>query len=183
MAYRIAVLDDDGRELHKTEEMLSRYGETHPQYTLQITCFQEIKPFMDAVCGGAGEEERAFDVLLMDVYLPDGNGIDSAKILREKGYEGVIIFKSSSPDDMVEAYSVDALCYLMKPVSQEEFDRAMDKAVKEIRRYTEAPADRKGKMQPVSGISEEETGSREPEVFRPLRCRIKEIFIKRNGRA
>ncbi len=183
MAYRIAVLDDDGRELHKTEEMLSRYGETHPQHVFQITCFQEMKPFMDAVCGGAGKEGWAFDALLMDVYLPDGNGIDGAGLLREKGYEGVIIFKSSSPDDMVEAYSVDALYYLMKPVSQEEFDRAMDKAVKEIRRYTEAPADRKGKMQPAGGIAEKETGSGEPEVFRPLRYRIKEIFIKRNGRA
>ncbi len=194
MAYRIAVLDDDGRELHKTEEMLSRYGETHPQYTLQITCFQEIKPFMDAVCGGAGEEERAFDVLLMDVYLPDGNGIDSAKILREKGYEGVIIFKSSSPDDMVEAYFVNALCYLMKPVSQEELDRAMDKAVKEIRRHAEELAGerklrhaeeltgRERKQQPAGGVSEKESGSGKPEVFPPLRDMVKKILTNRNGR-
>ncbi len=182
MAYRIAVLDDDGRELHKTEEMLSCYGETHPQYTLQITCFQEIKPFMDAVCGGAEKEERAFDVLLMDVYLPDGNGMDSAKILREKGYKGVIIFKSSLPDDMVEAYSVNALCYLVKPVSQEELDRAMDKAVKEIRRPAEEAADEERKLQPAGGVSEKETGSGKPEVFPHLRDMVKKILTNRNGR-
>lgn len=53
MAYQIAVLDDDVRELNKMEEMLSLYGETHPQHELEIACFQEIKPFMDAVvCSG-----------------------------------------------------------------------------------------------------------------------------------
>ncbi len=55
MAYRIAVLDDDKKELHKTEELLSLYGETHSQYKLEITCFEEIKPFMDAVCSGDGK--------------------------------------------------------------------------------------------------------------------------------
>jgi len=58
MAYQIAMLDDDKKELHKTAELLSLYGETHPQYKLEITCFQEIKPFMDAVCSGGGEGKQ-----------------------------------------------------------------------------------------------------------------------------
>ena len=129
MAYRIAVLDDDKKELHKTEELFSLYGETHPQYKLEITYFQEIRPFMDAVCSGDGKEEWAFDILLMDVYLPDGNGIKSARVLREKGYKGVIIFKSSSEEDAIRAYSVSALHYLVKPVAQDKFFKAIEKAV------------------------------------------------------
>lgn len=130
MAYQIAVLDDDARELHKTEEMFSLYEETHPQYELEITCFQEIKPFMEAVYYKDGNEKWAFDVLLMDVYLPDGDGIESAQVLREKGYEGVIIFKSSSEEDAIRAYSVSALHYLVKPVAQDKFFKAIEKAVR-----------------------------------------------------
>ena len=131
MAYQIAVLDDDVRELHKTEEMLSLYGETHPQHELEIACFQEIKPFMDAVvCSGDGKEKWTFDILLMDVYLPDGNGIKSAEILREKGYKGVIIFKSSSEEHVLDSFSVGALQYLIKPVSPEKLFGTIEKAVK-----------------------------------------------------
>jgi len=57
MAYRIAVLDDDIRELDRTVERLSIYGESYPQNELQITCFQEMKLFMEAVCSGNGKEE------------------------------------------------------------------------------------------------------------------------------
>ncbi len=129
MAYRIAVLDDDKKELHETEELFSLYGETHPQYKLEITCFEEIRPFMDAVCSGDGKEEWIFDILLMDVYLPDGNGIKSARVLREKGYKGVIIFKSSSEEHVIDSFSVRALQYLIKPVAQDKFFKAIEKAV------------------------------------------------------
>ncbi len=176
MAYRIAVLDDDTEELHKTEEMLSLYGETHPQNELEITCFQEIKPFMEAVCGGV-REEWAFDILLMDVYLPDGNGIKSARVLREKGYEGVMIFKSSSREDAIEAYSVNALHYLVKPVSQKKFDRAMDKAVEELRRHTAALTKEEIQAQPAGGALDEKESGDGKFLGRMINM-IKKILIK-----
>ncbi len=185
MTYRVAVLDDDTRELHRTAEMLSFYGERRRQFGLEITYFQEVKPFMEAVSCKDGKGKWAFDVLLMDVYLPDGDGIESAGLLREKGYEGVIIFKSSLREDALRAYSIRALHYLVKPVSQEKLDGAMDKAVKEIRRRVEKQEDAEQNVPFFSGgpsALEKETGSGKPEVFRPLGYRIKEIFIKRNGR-
>lgn len=176
MAYRIAVLDDDLKELHKTEEMLFLYGEEHRQYVLEIMCFQEMKPFMDAVCGRDENEEWTFDILLMDVYLPDGNGIKSAKILREKGYEGIIIFKSSSRENAIEAYSVNALHYLVKPVSQEQLDRAMEKAVAEILRHTEAGEEKN--VQLTSGT----LYTKVPKGSNTLRHMINKMLTKWNER-
>ncbi len=132
MVYRIAVLDDEAVELRKTEEMLSLYEKMHPGHELKISCYSEMKKFMDAVCGGEENAEWGFDILLMDIYLPDGNGIKGAEILRQKGFEGVIIFQSSSQDNAIEAYFVNALQYLVKPVSQEKLDRAIGRAIKEI---------------------------------------------------
>ncbi len=177
MAYRIAVLDDDTRELHRTAEMLSFYGERHRQCELEITCFQEIKPFMEAVCSGDRKEEWAFDVLLMDIYLPDGDGIESARVLREKGYEGAIIFKSSSEEDAVRAYSVSALHYLVKPVSQENLDGAMDRAVAKIRQYQPAAVKEEINVQPGGGAL---LNKKEPEGKKPPGHMIKKILAKWN---
>lgn len=133
MAYRIAVLDDEEAELRKTEEILSLYGKSHPGYEFKISCYSEMKKFMDAVRAGGEHAEWAFDILLMDIYLPDGNGIKSAGILRQKGFEGVIIFKSSSLDNAMDAFSVGAMQYLVKPVSQEKLEKAIEKAVEKVR--------------------------------------------------
>ncbi len=175
MAYRIAVLDDDIRELHRTVKMLSFYEETHPQYELEITCFQEIKPFMEAVYCEDENEKWAFDVLLMDVYLPDGDGIESAQVLRDKGYEGIIIFKSSLGEDAIRAYSVSALHYLVKPVSQAKLDEAMDRAVEKIRQYAAVLAKEKISVPPVSNTSINEKA---PEGRKPLGRMIKNAIKK-----
>lgn len=178
MAYRIAVLDDDTRELDRTVEMLSLYRETHPQNELQITCFQEVKPFMEAVCSGNVKEGWAFEILLMDVYLPDGDGIESAQVLREKGYGGVIMFKSSSDEDAIRAYSVSALHYLVKPVSQEKLDGTIDRAVAKIRRHQAAVIEEEINVQPVCGVL---LNKKEPGGWKPLGHMIKRFWQKWNG--
>ncbi len=176
MAYRIAVLDDDIRELHRTVEMLSCYGERHQQYPLEITCFQEIKPFMEAVYCKDGNEKWAFDVLMMDVYLPDGDGIESARVLRDKGYEGVIIFKSSLGEDAIRAYSVSALHYLVKPVSQKKLDGAMDRAVEKIRQYAVSQTTKEDII--VLPVSSTSINEKAPEGGMPLGSMIKNVIKK-----
>lgn len=125
----IAVLDDEITELHKTSEMLSLYEKMHPEYELKISCYTEMKLFMEAVCGREGQVVQDFDILFMDICLPDGNGVEGAQILREKGFHGSIVFKSSSREYALEAYSVGALQYLVKPVSKEKLFRALDRAI------------------------------------------------------
>lgn len=134
MTYRIAILDDNAADLQRTEEMLSTYSAAHPEHELKTVCFTQAEPFMESVCrtGHDGAGAWAFDILLMDIYLPDGNGMNCARTLRENGYEGIIIFQSSSAEHAVEAYQVDARQYLLKPISPERFFAAMDRAAEEL---------------------------------------------------
>ncbi len=71
----------------------------------------------------------------MDICLPDGSGMECVRTLRENGYEGSIIFQSSSAEHTVEAFQVDAIQYLLKPVSQEQFFAAVDRAASELTRH------------------------------------------------
>ena len=87
---------------------------------------------MEAVCDGQENWEHAFVILFMDINLPDGAEMESARCLRQKGFEDVIIFTSSSAEYALDAWAVDALHYLVKPVSQEGIDRVMKKAMEKL---------------------------------------------------
>ncbi len=134
MGYRIALLTSEAAESDRMKKLLACYGKTHPEQELETVCYRKLQPFMEAVCGcGAGKRAGwAFDILIMDVEMPDGDGIEAASLLRRKGFGGIIIFQSRTADHALEAYGVDALQYLVKPVSREGFNRAMERAVKEL---------------------------------------------------
>ena len=150
MFYRIAILDDDADALRRTEEMLSAYGAAYPEHELETACFTHTEPFMESVCRTGHAGEWTFDMAVMDIYLPDGNGLECARTLRENGYEGIIIFQSSSAEHAVEAFQVDAIQYLLKPVSQEQFFAAVDRAVGKLNRHRKTRRKMETGEQPVS---------------------------------
>lgn len=122
---RMAVLDDDMTEIHKTEQMISAYEKMNPEHEYIVACYTEVKTFMEAICIGEDTAEWVYDILLMDVYLPDGNGIKCGRRLRDKGFAGVIIYKSSTAENCLDALSVEALQYLIKPVSEDKLFETM----------------------------------------------------------
>lgn len=62
---------------------------------------------------------------------------------------GVIIFQTSSAEHAVEAYEVDAVQYLIKPVSKERLFAAVDRAVEELPRYRKKRRKKVTEEQPV----------------------------------
>ncbi len=132
MVYRVALLSAEAAESDRTERLLAGYGKAHPGQELEIICYGKLRPFMEAVCGDKERAGRAFDILIMDVELPEGGGIEAASLLRRKGFEGMIIFQSWTAEHALEAYGVDALQYLVKPASGESLGRAIERAIKEL---------------------------------------------------
>ncbi len=133
MEYRVALLSSEAAESERTEKLLAGYGKTHPGQELETVCYRKLRPFMEAVCGDKERAGRDFDILIMDVELQEGDGIEAASLLRRKGFGGVIIFQSRAADRALDAYGVSALQYLVKPAGREQLWRAMERAVREIR--------------------------------------------------
>lgn len=65
------------------------------------------------------------DLLVLDIEMPGLTGIELAKSLKQLP---LIIFISSHSKYAVDAFEVDAIDYLVKPVSQERLVRAVEKA-------------------------------------------------------
>ena len=61
--------------------------------------------------------KRPYDLVFLDIEMPDVDGIHLAKMLREKYQEVPIVFLTSHIEYALEGYEVNALRYLTKPVS------------------------------------------------------------------
>lgn len=75
------------------------------------------------------EEEPDFDVLFVDIQMAGMNGMEMAKKIREKDETMVIIFTTGITDYLEEGYEVEAMHYLVKPVSESKVKTCLDKVL------------------------------------------------------
>src|ERR1700761_5620269 len=101
-----------------------------------VSSFIEQTPFLNLVgkFSSAVEALRAIhaqkvDVLFLDIQMPDLNGIELARVLENSKVKPRIIFTTAYNQFALEGYRVDALDYLLKPFSYEEFLHAANKAL------------------------------------------------------
>ena len=82
-----------------------------------------VKSFTDANSFVNSYKDLAFDMCILDNHLPDGKGLELAKRLMHKK----VIFVSAHDISAHEAYDVNAIDVLKKPVSKERLQAAIKK--------------------------------------------------------
>ena len=65
------------------------------------------------------------DTFLLDIFMPELNGIDIARELKNMGAEGKIIFITGGNDYITEAFEIHAFSYIQKPVEYEKFAKVI----------------------------------------------------------
>lgn len=123
----IAICDDEVQELERTNRLLKQYAFEHPQYEIKIHSFSAPVELLSCV-----SEQGGFDVLLLDVYMDGILGTDAARELRDMGDHCQIIFLTSSRDHAIDAFSLDAAHYLVKPYTEHEFFSALEKVMDKL---------------------------------------------------
>ena len=97
---------------------------------------QLAKQGFEVIAAGTGEEgvrafgEAAPDLVLLDVRLPDADGLDVLRRIKDKNRRAVILVMTAF-DDMkttVEAIKLGAFEYLVKPLDATELELTIDKA-------------------------------------------------------
>ena len=81
--------------------------------------------------GMQAAKERDFDIIFLDVQLPDGNGLQQLPVLRaiSSAPEVIIITGFANSEGAEEALSRDAWDYIKKPVSVMEITRSIQSAL------------------------------------------------------
>lgn len=81
----------------------------------------------------SGQKLDGKEVYLLDVVMPEVDGIDLGKKLRERGGNAAVIYISTSKEYALDAFEVHAFSYLIKPFSSEklfaELDGCLDQTV------------------------------------------------------
>ncbi|MEG2002656.1 MAG: LytTR family DNA-binding domain-containing protein, partial [Clostridia bacterium] len=67
------------------------------------------------------------DVVFLDIFMDEMNGIEVARLIRQTNTKCLIVFVSTSNSFAVESYGVQATDYLLKPYDYQQFEKVMDK--------------------------------------------------------
>lgn len=131
--YFIALCDDDERELDKIEDFLAAYQESKETDEYRIDRFRSAEELLERIA----KKEYAPDLLLLDIFMSGKSGIEAAVELRKQECKTFIVFLTTSKEYALEAYGVDALQYLVKPLEKERFFHAMDIVLKQMKKAGE----------------------------------------------
>lgn len=120
------------QELERADSLLKKYTREHPQYEIKTVSFASPLELIAYVAKNGG-----FDIVLLDIYMPGVLGTDAALELRNMGDNCKIVFLTTSRDHAIDAFSLDAAHYLVKPYSEKEFFSALDKVMDKLTKKDE----------------------------------------------
>ncbi|MCD8384695.1 MAG: LytTR family DNA-binding domain-containing protein [Clostridiales bacterium] len=125
---RVAVAEDEQSYREQTEHYLNRYAETRSQ-PLEVVFFSSGVELLQS-------EDRGFDIMLLDIKMPDMDGMKVAELIRRYDEQVVIMFITQMAQFAIDGYSVGALDFLVKPVQYDTFALKFDRAVERAKNRT-----------------------------------------------
>lgn len=155
---RVIVADDDAEARRTVAELVVAMG---------YEVVTHVGSGREAV---AAARESAPDVVLLDIHMPDGSGLDAAtEIVRERPGTAIVLFTGdhSLSLDGPQVEETGAVALLSKPVTPRHLDSTLKLAVARARALAKAEADA--------------TGARTALEHRKLIERAKGILMRRMG--
>lgn len=127
MVCKIAVCDDSAADTELLLHLIAEWSEK-AGISAQIESFPSAEGFLFRYA-----EDKSFGILLLDIEMGKINGVELAKQVRAENREVQIVFITGYIDYIADGYDVEALNYLMKPVSREKLFTALSRAVEKLR--------------------------------------------------
>ncbi len=122
---RLAICDDLQEQLDIINKATIEYFKSQ-QISVEIETFDKVFNFLDA------HEKNIFDLVLLDICMPGMLGTEAAREIRYRGDKTEIIFLTTSNEFAIDAFEVHAVHYLLKPFTETQFHRAMDRAIHQM---------------------------------------------------
>ncbi|MBQ6201195.1 MAG: response regulator transcription factor [Prevotella sp.] len=95
-------------------------------YARKTPYLQLVGTYNSAILAMKDLRDNPVQLLFLDIQMPELSGVEFAKILPK---DTRVIFTTAFPQYAVEGYKVNALDYLLKPISYEDFLKSTDKAL------------------------------------------------------
>ncbi|WP_249028765.1 LytR/AlgR family response regulator transcription factor [Tannockella kyphosi] len=107
----IAICDDNIQEITTIISLLDNYQIKHNQ-EITYDAFDNAKTLLNSI------SKHSYDLLLLDIVMPEISGIEVASKIREFDKDIPIVFLTMSPEFAITSYRLHAKDYLLKPVDK-----------------------------------------------------------------
>ena len=85
--------------------------------------------------------DSVYDIIFLDIQMDGMNGIDTARALRQKADNTVLIFITGVKEYVFDAFDVAAFHYLIKPIEENKFWEVCDRAVLAVTKKKQNPSE------------------------------------------
>lgn len=126
--YNLAIVEDEDSYAQQLVEFVNRYQTESGNY-FKITRFTDGDQITEGYKG-------QFDIILMDIEMKFMDGMTAAEEIRKLDQEVVIMFITNMTNYAIRGYQVDALDYVLKPVSYFAFSQKLGRAIGKIKKNT-----------------------------------------------
>lgn len=118
MRTRCLIVDDEAPAREELRYLLD--GFDHVQVIGEATNAEEALVLLRSL---------SYNIVLLDIRMPGGTGLDVASALRDMPNPPKVIFTTAYPDHAVDAFDLEAVDYLVKPFDATRLGRALDRAL------------------------------------------------------
>ncbi len=120
---RLAIVEDEAVHGKLLEQYIESWGK---QNGISVS----VKIYVSAESFLFEWEDIPSDAVFVDIQMPGMDGMEMVRKLREKDAKIPVIFATGISDYMQEGYEVEALNYLLKPLSAEKVSACLDKVLR-----------------------------------------------------
>lgn len=129
---KIAICDDE--EFYRAQVLVitQAYASQNEDKEISITAFAHGEDLLEAA-----EKTGGFDIYILDILMPEINGIELGIKLRQLGYDGRIIYLTASSDHAIDSYKAKAFNYILKPFKKDDFFFALSEVIESFSSQTD----------------------------------------------
>lgn len=122
---RIAIVEDEAPHAELLQQHIEDWQRRQEVVELHLRRFCHAAEFLFAW------EEESFDMIFLDIQMPGISGMETARKIRETDGGVKLVFTTGITDYLQEGYEVEAVRYLLKPITREKVWQCLDKLLQD----------------------------------------------------
>lgn len=131
MLVRISIVEDEEQLHNYYRKILEAWGEANG-VRLSLTYVRSSEEFLFKY-----DKQNIFDIIFLDVWMNDMNGMELAREIRKFDQNVQIVFLTGNQEYVFEGYEIGAVRYLVKPIDESKLTQALDACMEKIREHAE----------------------------------------------